>query len=211
MADTLRHQPVGEDSKGCRYYFFSDSQEDCRLYREEPPRKRLSNKQTHREHLALWDTVCTTLEEISDFAARLGASRNKSDKALYEFLTLELLPKLIDTVSARKKADERAAALEAMPKKRSSRLQVSIQPKWPPCQMQGKAAVNDHLCEKGDLDEWAATKQIYDTGPAHAWLQSPWVPQLSTTSMLHLPPLPQKDCLHSTLTCCCPKRYSIQT
>lgn len=128
MADTLRHLPIGEDSKGCRYYFFSDSQEDCRLYREEPPRKRLSKKQAHREHLALWDTVCTTLEEISDFAARLGASRNRSDKALHEVLTLDLLPKLIDTVSARKKADERAAALEAMPKKRSSRLQVVPQP-----------------------------------------------------------------------------------
>lgn len=126
MADTLRHQPIGEDSKGCRYYFFSDSQEDCRLYREEPPRKRSSKKLKDREHLALWDTVCTTLEEMSELASRLGASRNRHDKALHEFLTLELLPKLIDTVSARKKADERAAALEAMPKKRSSRLQVMI-------------------------------------------------------------------------------------
>lgn len=125
MADILRHEPIGEDSRGCRYFFFSDSQEDCRLYRELPPRKRPSKKHGDR---ALWDTVCTSLEEISDFAARLGASRNKSDRALHEFLTLQLLPKLIDTVSARKKADERAAALEAMPKKRSSRLQVISQP-----------------------------------------------------------------------------------
>ena len=60
--------------------------------------------------------------------SKAGRLQEQNDKSLHEFLTLELLPKLIDTVSARKKADERAAALEAMPKKRSSRLQVSTQP-----------------------------------------------------------------------------------
>lgn len=45
----------------------------------------------------------------------------------------------IDTVSARKKADERAAALEAMPKKRSSRLQVISQPVCFPA----------HACKRG--------------------------------------------------------------
>ncbi|CAL8467238.1 g6774 [Coccomyxa elongata] len=123
-ADHLRHEPIGEDSKGNRYFHFADDSEDCRLYREEPPRKRLGKKNKDRSDEALWETVCTTLEDMSDFAARMSASRNKNDKALHDLLTTSLLPKLMDTVQARRKAEERAAALEAMPKKRSSRLQV---------------------------------------------------------------------------------------
>jgi hypothetical protein len=123
-ADQLRHEPIGEDSKGNRYFHFADGSEDCRLYREEPPRKRLGKKNKDKSDEALWETVCTTLEEMSDFAAKMSASRNKNDKALHDLLTTSVLPKLMDTVQARRKAEERAAALEAMPKKRSSRLQV---------------------------------------------------------------------------------------
>ena len=122
----LRHLPIGEDAKGCRYFFFSDQNEDCRLYREEPPGRRQGKK--HKGEEALWGTACITLEDLSDFSARLGASRNKSDRALHEVLEADILPQLRDTVQARRKAEERAAALEAMPKKRSSRLQVGTRP-----------------------------------------------------------------------------------
>ena len=123
----LRHLPIGEDARGCRYFFFSDQSEDCRLYREEPPGKRQGKK--HKGEEALWETACITLEDLADFSARLGASRNKSDKALHEVLEGDILPQLRDTVQARRKAEERAAALEAMPKKRSSRLQVGGSPR----------------------------------------------------------------------------------
>jgi hypothetical protein len=126
MADELRHEPIGEDSKGYRYFYFSNNNEDCRLYREEPPRKRPGKKYKDKSDEALWETVCTTMEEMSDFSAKLSASRNKNDKALHDLLTTDILPKLIDTVQARRRAEERAAALEAMPKKRSSRIQVCL-------------------------------------------------------------------------------------
>lgn len=35
-----------------------------------------------------------------------------------------MLPKLVETVAARRRAEERAALLESMPRKRSNRLQV---------------------------------------------------------------------------------------
>lgn len=129
-ADHLRHKPIGEDSKGNRYFHFADNSEDCRLYREEPPRKRPGKKNKDKSDEALWETVCTTLEDMSDFAAKMSASRNKNDKALHDLLTTSVLPKLMDTVQARRKAEERAAALEAMPKKRSSRIQVGKGMRW---------------------------------------------------------------------------------
>ena len=46
------------------------------------------------------------------------------DKALAVELSEYLLPGLLETAAARKRAAERAAALEAAPRKRSSRLQV---------------------------------------------------------------------------------------
>jgi hypothetical protein len=121
-ADVLRHEPIGLDAKGHRYFFLSDDNEDTRLYREWQP-----GKKQREEDVALWQTVAISLEELSDFAARLGASRNRNDKALHDLLTTELLPRLIDSVPARRKVTERWEALEAMPKKRSSRLQVG----WP--------------------------------------------------------------------------------
>ena len=126
-ADVLRHEPIGLDAKGHRYFFLADDNEDTRLYREWQP----GRKQKEDGEDALWQTVAIGLEELSDFAARLGASRNKNDKALHDLLTTELLPRLIDSVPARRKASERWQALEAMPKKRSSRLQVG----WPVAQI----------------------------------------------------------------------------
>ena len=43
---------------------------------------------------------------------------------LHEVLHLQILPKLVETANARRRAEEKAALLAAMPKKRSNRLQV---------------------------------------------------------------------------------------
>jgi hypothetical protein len=44
----------------------------------------------------------------------------------------QVLPKLVETAAARKRAEERAAVLAALPKKRSNRLQVGICDVVPP-------------------------------------------------------------------------------
>ncbi|KAK9815143.1 hypothetical protein WJX73_008682 [Symbiochloris irregularis] len=123
-AGSLRHFPVGEDSRGGRYFYFSGNNEDCRLYREEPPRKK-SGKRTDGPHeQATWETVCTTLEDIEGLADKFTASKHKAERSLHTVLADGILPRLVETANARKRAQEKAAALEALPKKRSSRLQL---------------------------------------------------------------------------------------
>ncbi len=125
-ADTLRQSPVGEDSHGNRYFYFSMNHEDCRLYKESPPRKRSGRKYAGRDDEALWFTVCTTLEEMVEFTDKMGTKRGRREKALHAYLSKEILPKLVETAAARKRAAEKAAKYEAMPRKRSSRIVVSI-------------------------------------------------------------------------------------
>lgn len=57
---------------------------------------------------------------------RMEASRNKTEKRLGAALAGGLLPRYLETAGGRRRAAERAAALEAAPKKRSSRLQVRL-------------------------------------------------------------------------------------
>lgn len=56
--------------------------------------------------------------------ARMESSRSKAEKALGAALAADVLPRYVETAAARRRAADRAAALEAAPKKRSSRLQV---------------------------------------------------------------------------------------
>lgn len=123
-SDALRHYPIGEDAKGSRFYYFSTNNEDCRLYREEPPKKGWKGKDNDPDAESVWQTQTTTLEELQDFADKLAVSRNIREKMLHEVLQMQILPKLIETANARKRAEEKAAMLATMPKKRSSRLQV---------------------------------------------------------------------------------------
>lgn len=96
--------------------------------------------------------MCTTLDEVERLVEKLGRSKDCKDKALVEVLTTTVLPKLVETEQARKRAEEKAAKLEAMPRKRSTRIQdvqVSSRPpvggSWParwlgPCwQSEGRA------------------------------------------------------------------------
>ena len=50
--------------------------------------------------------------------------RSGKDKLLHDLVSLEILPQLVESAAARRRAEEKQAAIEAMPKKRSSRLQV---------------------------------------------------------------------------------------
>lgn len=60
-----------------------------------------------------------TIDSAVCFACRTG-----KDKALHDLIATEILPQLIESAAARRRAEEKQAAIEAMPKKRSSRLQV---------------------------------------------------------------------------------------
>jgi hypothetical protein len=73
--DGLRQEPVGEDTKGNLYYYFSFNNEDCRLYRQEPPFKKSVKRRRSGGEDAQWETVCTTVEEMADFIESLSAAR----------------------------------------------------------------------------------------------------------------------------------------
>ena len=60
-----------------------------------------------------------TIDSTVCFACRSG-----KDKALHDLIGTDILPQLIESAAARRRAEEKQAAIEAMPKKRSSRLQV---------------------------------------------------------------------------------------
>lgn len=215
-ADELRAEPLGRDARGARYFFLAVGQEDCRLYREEPPpRARRGRKPSGRGDAPKWAVACSSIEvraarraspfreascigaasvarpsltharrgwaagsgarqpgsceairhllwpgqldrppvwsstsmtnvvrtlptvsdlsfrrpaplqEITELTERLSGSRNKAERALRDAICDGMLPGLLDSVAARKRASERLAAIEAAPRKRSSRLQVS--------------------------------------------------------------------------------------
>lgn len=50
--------------------------------------------------------------------------RSAKDRSLHDLISADILPKLRESAAIRKRAEEKQAAIEAMPKKRSSRLQV---------------------------------------------------------------------------------------
>ena len=64
-----------------------------------------------------------TIDSTVCFACRSG-----KDKALHDLIGTDILPQLIESAAARRRAEEKQAAIEAMPKKRSSRLQVNVSP-----------------------------------------------------------------------------------
>lgn len=75
-ADLLRHEPIGEDSKGNLYYYFSFNNEDCRLYKQEPPHRKTTKRRRSTGDEDAWDTITTTVEDVADFVQSLSASRS---------------------------------------------------------------------------------------------------------------------------------------
>lgn len=124
----LRHTPIGEDAQGSRYFFLSDDWEDCRVYRQRLPlHEEASVRASGSWAPGKWETICLTLEDVEELSERFAGSKNKAEQSLHARLAKEIVPGLKETQGARKKASERAAASEAAPRKRSSRLQVRIQ------------------------------------------------------------------------------------
>jgi hypothetical protein len=68
-----------------------------------------------------WHTASTDLEELQELVAKLARSKHGKEKELHKLLAGSILPKLEETANARRRAEEKAALYEAMPKKRSSR------------------------------------------------------------------------------------------
>lgn len=58
--------------------------------------------------------------------------RNSKDRSLHDLIASDILPKLVESAAARRRAEDKQAAIEAMPKKRSSRLQVCPCPHFHP-------------------------------------------------------------------------------
>ncbi len=71
-----------------------------------------------------WHTACSSLEELQALVAKLAGSKHSKEKELHKLLAGSILPKLEETANARRRAEEKAALYEAMPKKRSSRWVV---------------------------------------------------------------------------------------
>lgn len=123
----LRTYPIGEDAQGSRYFFFSSGNEDCRLFREDPPwqPKAPGGQQQQEPDLdeqASWHTECTTLEQLQAFAGRMADSRNRREKQLGDLLLAQILPRLVATAEQRRRQEEKQALYDQAPKKRSGRI-----------------------------------------------------------------------------------------
>ena len=73
--DALRQEPLGEDSRGNLYYYFSFNNEDCWLYRQEPLSRESAKRRRSNGGGPDWETVCTSIEQMADFVESLSAAR----------------------------------------------------------------------------------------------------------------------------------------
>mmetsp|Transcript_6943 Transcript_6943/g.12014 ORF Transcript_6943/g.12014 Transcript_6943/m.12014 type:complete len:461 (-) Transcript_6943:372-1754(-) len=119
-ADCLRQEPLGADGEGRLYFHFASDGEDCRLYRETSAIVS-GGKLPKLKSDAQWETVCVTLEDVEELIARLRKGK-KADKALGKSLENDVLKPLEETRAARERQLKRALEMEAMPRKRSSRI-----------------------------------------------------------------------------------------
>lgn len=92
----LRHEPIGTDSKGNSYYYFSNGGEDCRLYKEKADMP-TSMKNWRRIHNAQWYTQCVTLDDLIDFARKLARTRSNPERQLFGVLNEEVCTDLLRT------------------------------------------------------------------------------------------------------------------
>lgn len=89
-ADSLRVEPLGYDSKNSGYWYFYGT----RLYRED-------TKQNNKTKI--WQVICFTEEDWQNLASKLKSATNAKEKALYNILNENFLPKLPQLFREREK------------------------------------------------------------------------------------------------------------
>eukprot|EP01117_Protostelium_nocturnum_P014567 TRINITY_DN5550_c0_g1_i5.p1 TRINITY_DN5550_c0_g1~~TRINITY_DN5550_c0_g1_i5.p1 ORF type:complete len:412 (-),score=149.30 TRINITY_DN5550_c0_g1_i5:825-2060(-) len=100
----IREQPGGKDGKGWSYWTLDVHDETPRFYREKPPKK--------GEKIGEWETVSTTMEELTQFRNTLAESTDSADKTMVEFLDTEILPALVKQEKRREESFKRTRKLE---------------------------------------------------------------------------------------------------
>mmetsp|Transcript_20062 Transcript_20062/g.38197 ORF Transcript_20062/g.38197 Transcript_20062/m.38197 type:complete len:608 (-) Transcript_20062:1565-3388(-) len=126
-ADVLRAEPVGWDSLGRGLYHFSQEAEDAYLFRDTPAPPLKGKKARESEGVAgSWETVCTTPEELLAFGKALKKSKHRDDKAIGKYVVEDIAPMIEANASKRAREEKKQRELDAMPRKRSSRI-ASVQ------------------------------------------------------------------------------------
>eukprot|EP00041_Stephanoeca_diplocostata_P032312 m.1032816 g.1032816 ORF g.1032816 m.1032816 type:complete len:1024 (-) comp24128_c0_seq2:216-3287(-) len=86
-SDDLRAEPIGKDAKNVVYYDFGD----FRLY---------SETQSTKTKPSIWQTVCVTAVEWTDFVRSLKRTTNREEKKLYIYLD-SILPNVLAELQRR--------------------------------------------------------------------------------------------------------------
>ena len=127
--------PIGSDSEG--YYYYHDGGKSCRIYREKPRKAQKAHAGRAPDAPLSWDTITTCLDEIEALLKYHQKSRKVADRRLCAHLEEHIIPPLRAARDAeerrevreenrlKRKAEmeERRKVWDAMPKKRSSRLE----------------------------------------------------------------------------------------
>ncbi|XRB02806.1 DDT domain-containing protein [Pycnococcus provasolii] len=150
-ASLLRMSHVGTDALGHRYYFFAYNGEDCYLYKEAPPSTAtikpsglgsaadpvaesevLPDVPGMKDGGPKWCVAAVTLDEIRALIDRFakqsrGASSSSgsaAERKLGNALCEDVMPLLVESAPMRDRARKKWREMEAMPRKKSSRVQI---------------------------------------------------------------------------------------
>lgn len=97
----LREKPLGKDRNNNLYWTLDEHDITARIYKESPPLYNEAGVQVagigrgylRNYYLGKWETVCTTLEELTQFATTLSQD-DKDENLLYQTITNILIPPL---------------------------------------------------------------------------------------------------------------------
>uniref|UniRef100_M4BE63 Uncharacterized bromodomain-containing protein 10 helical domain-containing protein n=1 Tax=Hyaloperonospora arabidopsidis (strain Emoy2) TaxID=559515 RepID=M4BE63_HYAAE len=150
--DDLRVEPLGNDRAGNLYYFFPQFYEERRLYRLDPETRQW----------ALWAKGDDAFHSMFKAMKSIGGRKIRGEQELLDHLEV-IIEQIEDEAEARARQMEKAnrvAILEAIPRKRSLRLQVKQL-----VQMEKHQEELQHLKDLS-MEEIAAMKRIESLGKA---------------------------------------------